>query len=73
MAEEFVSDNEETLIQSAVHDYHESPETNALHYSSEDPYTQLPQCDLSEDVQLVKAEKCLAFVSQLLVLSGKKC
>ena len=41
MTEEFVSQNEATLIQSLVHDYQESPETNRQYSSSHDPYTQL--------------------------------
>ena len=73
MAEEFVSDNEETLIQSVVDDYQESTETNRLYSSSDDPYIQLTYGDLSEELKLVNDRKCMAFVSQLLLLLGRKC
>ena len=70
MAEEFVSDNEETLIQSVVDDYQKSPETDRQ-YSSSD--VQLNYGDLSEELKLVNDRKCMAFVSQLLLLLGRKC
>ena len=71
MAEDFVSETEETLIHSVVHDYQESPEKQ--YSSSDDPYTQLTYSDLSEELKLVNERKCLAFVSQLLLLLGRKC
>ena len=71
MAEDFVSETEGTLIQSVVHDYQESPERQ--YSSSDDPYTQLTYSDLSEELKLVNERKCLAFVSQLLLLLGRKC
>lgn len=71
MAEDFVSETEETLIQSVVHDYQESPERQ--YSSNDDPYTRLTYSDLSEELKLVNERKCLAFVSQLLLLLGRKC
>ena len=73
MAEEFVSENEETLIQSIVHEYQESPETNTQYSSSDGPYTQLTYGDLSKELKLVNERKCLVSVSQLLLLLGRKC
>ena len=73
MAEEFVSDNEETLIQSVVDDYQESPETGRQYLSSDDPYIRLTYGDLSEELKLVNDHKCMAFVSQLLLQLGRKC
>ena len=70
MAEDFVSETEETLIQSVVHD------TKRVLRGSTHP-AMIPilslLSDLSEELKLVNERKCLAFVGQLLLLLGRKC
>ena len=51
-----------------MHDYQESTERQ---YSSSDPYTRLIYSDLSKELKLMNEHKCLAFVSQLLLLLGR--
>ena len=59
------------LRQGVVHEYQDSPDRQ--YSSSDDPYTQLTYSDLSKQLKLVNEHKCLAFVSQLLLLLGRKC
>ena len=59
------------LSQGVVHEYQDSPDRQ--YSSSDDLYTQLTYSDLSKELRLVNEHKCLAFVSQLLLLLGRKC
>lgn len=67
-----VTDEEETMIRDVVEDL-EDHEPSSQYYSSQDPYFRISYGDISEELEVVKDRKCIAFFCSLKELLGNSC
>lgn len=74
MDSEYVHEEEESFIQSFITENDSDMAQQSHQYSStKDPYAPVTHTDLTEELTLVNDTKCLAFISQLVVLVGRTC
>ena len=72
LSEDYICDEDEVMIQATINEQYAEEAPNR-YSSAVDPYCDITYGDLSDEKGLVTDMKCIAHVSQLKKLVGRKC